>query len=141
VAPGKMIDVILVPASSNGASSNDVAGMFEREAPTIARLTRSTVSVAAGAPAGAAAHAILSGGSQLVVPLAGLIDLEKECVRLKGELATLQQQITSRQARLDNPKYVERAPTHVVEGDRATLAEMKTKRDQISDKVRSLCGA
>ena len=140
VAPGKMIDVVLVPPSSNGASG-EVSRMFEREAPTIARLTRSAVKVAGSAPTGAAAHAILTGGSQLVVPLAGLIDVEKECGRLKGELSTLEQQITSRQARLDNPKYVERAPAHVVEGDRATLAEMKTKRDQISEKVRSLCGA
>ena len=141
VSPGKVVDVVLVPSGGNGTAPGDTWRLFEREGPTIARLTRSSVQLAQRAPSGAAAHAILTGGSELVVPLAGLIDLEKECVRLRGELSTLEQQITSRQARLENPKYVERAPAHVVEGDRATLAEMKSKRDQISEKVRSLCGA
>jgi valyl-tRNA synthetase len=141
VSPGKVVDVVLVPSGGNGTAPGDVWRLFEREGPTIARLTRSSVQLARTAPAGAAAHAILSGGSELVVPLAGLIDVEKECGRLRGELATLEQQITSRQARLDNPKYLERAPAHVVEGDRATLADMKARRDQIAQKVRSLCGA
>ena len=75
------------------------------------------------------------------MPLAGLIDVAKECQRLRGELESLEKQIVSREQRLGNPKYVERAPEHVVRSDRATLDEMTTKRQQLEEKVRTLCGS
>jgi valyl-tRNA synthetase len=114
--------------------------VFSSEASTIGRLARAKVAVVDRAPEGAAAHAVVSGGTEIVVPLAGLIDVERECERLRLEVADLEKQIVSRQARLDNPKYVERAPANVVANDRAILDEMKGKRDQLVDKVRSLCG-
>jgi valyl-tRNA synthetase len=139
VPPGKTIEVLVRPkAAINGS---DPRKLFEAEAQTIARLTRSEVRVVDTAPSGAAAHAVLAGGTEIIVPLAGLIDVEKECGRLRGEVAELEKQIVSREGRLNNPKYVERAPANVVANDRAILEEMKTKRDQLKDKVKSLCGA
>jgi valyl-tRNA synthetase len=64
----------------------------------------------------------------------------KECERMQAELADLDKQVTSRRQRLENPKYVERAPAHVVALDRATLDEMEARAGQLRDKVRSLCG-
>jgi valyl-tRNA synthetase len=84
---------------------------------------------------------VLTGGTEIIVPLAGLIDVDKECARLRGEVAELAKQITAREGRLSNVKYVERAPAEVVANDRAILEEMKSKRDQLVGKVRSLCGA
>jgi valyl-tRNA synthetase len=100
----------------------------------------SDVRVVADAPEGAAAHAVIAGGIEIIIPLAGLIDVTKECARLRTEVAELEKQIVSREGRLNNPKYVERAPEQIVLNDRAILNEMKTKREQLVDKVRSLCG-
>jgi valyl-tRNA synthetase len=136
VAPGKPIDVLIRPATDH----NRLRGVFESEGATIGRLTRANVRVVDAAPAGAAAHAVISGGTEIIIPLAGLIDIDKECARLRGEVAELEKQIMSREGRLNNPKYVERAPEQVVANDRAILNEMKTKREQLVDKVRSLCG-
>jgi valyl-tRNA synthetase len=115
--------------------------LFEADAATIGRLARADVRTVTVAPAGAAAHAVLTGGTEIIVPLAGLIDVDKECSRLRGEVAELEKQITSRDGRLSNTKYLERAPAQVVANDRAILEEMRAKRDQLVDKVRSLCGA
>jgi valyl-tRNA synthetase len=136
VPPGKMIEVLMRPPSGDG-----VRALFSGEAATIGRLTRSEVRVVDAVPSGAAAHAVLSGGAEVIVPLAGLIDVEKECARLRGEVAELGNQISSREGRLNNAKYVERAPPQVVANDRAILEEMKGKRDQLVERVRSLCGA
>jgi valyl-tRNA synthetase len=136
VPPGKTIEVFVRPSTSS-----DGRATFDAESATIGRLTRSEVKVAADAPTGPAAHAVLPGGAEVIVPLAGLIDVEKECARLRTEVAELGNQITSREGRLNNPKYVERAPANVVANDRAILEEMKNKRDQLVEKVRSLCGA
>jgi valyl-tRNA synthetase len=134
VAPSKTIEVFLRTTSS---SSRPV---LEEEALTIARLTRSNVRIADSAPTGAAAHAVIGGGTEIIVPLAGLIDVDKECARLRAEVAELEKQILSREGRLNNAKYVERAPPQVVASDRAILQDMKAKRDQIVAKVRLLCG-
>jgi len=134
VAPGKTIEVHVKPRA-------DARALFEREAATVGRLTRADVRLADPAPSGAAAHAILTGGTELIVPLAGLIDVDKECARLRDEVAELEKQITAREGRLSNAKYVERAPVNVVANDRAILDEMKGKRDQLRAKVKSLCGA
>jgi valyl-tRNA synthetase len=136
VPPGKAIEVFVRPSAAS-----DGRATFDAESATIGRLTRSEVKVASEAPRGPAAHAVLPGGAEVIVPLAGLIDVDKECARLRGEVAELEKQITSREGRLNNTKYVERAPANVVANDRAILEEMKGKRDQLVDKVRSLCGA
>ena len=136
VPPGKLIDVFVRPSSVS-----DGRATFDAESATIGRLTRSEVKVASEAPSGPAAHAVLPGGAEVIVPLAGLIDVDKECARLRSEVAELEKQITSREGRLNNAKYVERAPANVVANDRAILEEMKSKRDQLVEKVRSLCGA
>ena len=133
VAPGKLVDATIL-ARGDGAS-------YEANASTIGRLARARVTVGSGAAVEGAAHGVLRGGSEVVVPLAGLIDVDKECQRLRGELEALARQIVSREQRLANPKYVERAPEHVVKSDRATLDEMISKRGQLTEKVRTLCGA
>jgi valyl-tRNA synthetase len=133
VAPGKTVDVtILAPADGS---------VYRHNAATIGRLARAQVTVGTGQAPESAAHAVLRGGSEVVVPLAGLIDVDKECQRLRGELEALAKQIVAREQRLANPKYVERAPEHVVRSDRATLEEMVSKRGQLTEKVRALCGA
>ena len=142
VAPGKQIEVLVRPGRGAGAASSDgAAEIFEDEAATIGRLARASVRLVESAPTGAAAHAVLAGGTEIIVPLAGLIDVDKECARLRGEVADLEKQITAREGRLGNAKYVERARPDVVANDRAMLAEMKAKREQLVAKVRSLCAA
>jgi valyl-tRNA synthetase len=138
VPPGKLIDVFVIPKSANDGAAN--RALLEGEAQTVGRLSRADVRLVASAPGGAAAHAVIGGGTEIVVPLAGLIDVERECARLRTEVADLDKQITSREQRLGNPKYVERAPQHVVANDRAILDEMKAKRSQLADKVQALCG-
>ena len=132
VPPSKTLDVIVLAASNRT--------VYEENAATIGRLARVRVTVGTGPAPEGAAHVVLRGGSEVVVPLAGLVDVDKECQRLRGELEALAKQIVSREQRLNNPKYVERAPEHVVRSDRATLEEMIAKRGQLTDKVRSLCG-
>jgi valyl-tRNA synthetase len=133
VPPGKSIAATIVPAAASRA-------VFDEEAALIGRLTRSTVSVADAAPAGAAAHQLLADGSTVVLPLAGMIDVEKECARLRGELASLEKQLASLEARLANENFVARAKLEVVEAERQKARDWSTRRDQLRAKVRSLCG-
>ncbi|HEX7939869.1 MAG TPA: class I tRNA ligase family protein, partial [Gemmatimonadaceae bacterium] len=130
VPPGSNIDAVAVGGN----------GVFGEEAGMVERLTRSSLKVASSAPSGAAAHAVLTGGVSLVVPLAGLVDVDKECARLTGELASLEKQLQGLEGRLANDKFTSKAPADVVAGERAKLAEWNTRRQQLRDKVKTLCG-
>jgi len=130
VPPGSSIEAVAVGGN----------GVFREEAAVVERLTRSTLHLADTAPPGAAAHAVLSGGVSLVVPLAGLVDVDKECGRLRGELESLDKQTMALQGRLANEKFIAKAPAEVVEAERKKLSEWTARRQQLRDKVRTLCG-
>ena len=137
--PGAAIDAVAV--TGNGASSSrDIARVFREEASVVERLSRASLRVADSAPAGASAHAVLSGGTSLVVPLAGLVDIDKECARLRGELTSLEKQLQSLESRLANDKFVSKAPPEVVDAERKKLGEWTARRQQLREKVQTLCG-
>jgi valyl-tRNA synthetase len=136
VPPGQSIEAFAI--SANGGSA--VANVFAEEGAIVERLSRASLRVVATAPAGASAHAVLTGGASLVVPLAGLVDVDKECARLKGEVESLEKQLAALEGRLANEKFVAKAPAQVVDAERQRLAEGSARRQQLRDKIRSLCG-
>jgi valyl-tRNA synthetase len=75
------------------------------------------------------------------VPLAGVIDIERECRKAKTELEKLDAQLAALSARLSNPGFTDRAPAHVVEAERAKQGEWSARRIQLAEKVTSLCGS
>ncbi len=89
-------------------------------------------------PGGAAAQVLLSGGVELVVPLAGMVDLEKEKLRLDTDIVQLDKQLTALDARLANEGFVSKAKPQVVEAERAKAAEWRTRLMQLRDKRTSL---
>jgi len=69
------------------------------------------------------------------------VDVKKECARLGTELAALEKQLTSLEGRLSNAGFLERAPSHVVEAERAKRDEWSSRRDQLKKRIEALCGA
>lgn len=67
-----------------------------------------------------------------VIMLAGLIDVEKESLRLKNALDKIIQQIQSLETRLGNESFVKNAPEAVVTTHRNELAALKDKQEQLS---------
>jgi len=66
----------------------------------------------------------------LYLDLSSSIDIAAERARLTKELAKLEKQVAAGEGKLKNPKFVESAPAHVVEGARQQLAETTAKRDE-----------
>ncbi len=149
VPPGKIVDATLAGATERARAvftrEASVIGQMARARLEIATLTGADTDGASGAAGarenGAAVHSLLSEGSQLTVPLAGVVDLEKECARLGGELERLEAQLTSLSARLANEKFVTRAKPEVVEAERRKHEEWTARREQLRDRVKALCGA
>jgi len=133
IPPGKSTDVI-VQSRANGH-------LFAEHALLIGRLTRSLVNLGGPAVGAGAAHSVLADGSEVIVPLGGLVDLTKECGKLRAELAQLEAQLEALSKRLRNPGFKSRAPAPVVEAERKKEEEWIKRREQLAEKVKALCGA
>jgi valyl-tRNA synthetase len=88
----------------------------------------------------AAAHSVLTDGSEVIVPLGGLVDLDRECGKLRGELEQLDNQLQSLSKRLRNEGFTSRAPAAVVEAERKKEQDWTKRRGQLAEKVKALCG-
>ncbi len=131
VNPGAWVDATLV-------ATGEVAAALSAQADTVGSISRAKVRVEAANPGGAAAQVLLSGGVELVVPLAGMIDLDKERQRLQAELTQLDTQLTALEARLANEKFVAKAPEAVVAAERTKAADWRTRCDQLRAKLAAL---
>jgi valyl-tRNA synthetase len=134
ISPGKQLSALIVPAPN-------ARRVMEAEAALIGRLTKCAVSLADAAPTGeAAAHQVLADGSEVILPLAGTIDVAKECARLQQELAGLDKQLGALRQRLTNENFVSRAKPEIVEAERQKEREWSARREQLAAKVKTLCG-
>ncbi|EFO80330.1 valyl-tRNA synthetase [Oscillochloris trichoides DG-6] len=115
--------------------------MLREQAALIARLGRvdlqrlEIVESIAAKPTQSAA--IVLGGVEAYLPLAGLIDLEAERVRLRKELEQAEADVARREAKLDNPSFVGKAPANVVQRERDSLetarAALASLRERLAE--------
>jgi valyl-tRNA synthetase len=84
-----------------------------------------------------AARAVAA-GLALEVPLAGLIDVDAERVRLKKALSKVQEQVESLERKLSNASFVDRAPTEVVEENRRRLADYRDEAAKLTEGLKRL---
>jgi valyl-tRNA synthetase len=135
VTPGKLVDAVVI---GRDARAREILG---DEGALIGRLSRAAITASEVAPAGAAAHALLPDGSEVVLLLAGLVDIDKECARVSTDLAQLEKQLGALEQRLSNESFVSRAKPEIVEAERRKLEEWSARREQLASKKRTLCGA
>jgi valyl-tRNA synthetase len=131
VAPGAVLSLSFVPSAARRDASPSLAVLIER-------LARCTVTIDHVAPTGAVALRVLADGSEVAIPLAGLVDLTKERAKLDSELAGLDKAISGLHGRLSNESFTSKAPPAVVDGERARLVELQERRDTLRAKHAAL---
>jgi valyl-tRNA synthetase len=87
------------------------------------------------------ASAVLASGAELFVPLAGVIDLDRERARLRAELDRIGGQREALEARLANQSFVARAPAEIVQRERDKLASYTQQAEKLAGNLRSLEGS
>lgn len=79
-------------------------------------------------------------GSELYLPLSGLIDIEQEIARLEKELAHLNSEVERVDKKLANAGFVAKAPAKVIEEERAKQKDYSDKRDKVLARIAELRG-
>jgi len=77
---------------------------------------------------------------EILVPVEGVIDVEKEIARLKKELEATEQDIKRLESKLNNQGFISKAPADVVEKERTRQKENLEKREGILKRLQTLNG-
>jgi valyl-tRNA synthetase len=84
------------------------------------------------------ASAALIGELKLMLPLAGLIDLDAERARLAKEIARVETEIRKCEGKLASETFVQNAPAAVVDQERTRLTDWSAQRDGLRDQLTRL---
>lgn len=83
------------------------------------------------------ATAVVS-ASKIIIPLENLIDMEEEIARQNKKLDKLLKEKSSLEGRVNNPKFVEKAPKELVEETKAKIEELSGQQKAIEDFINLL---
>ncbi len=128
ISPGKPLPVLL-----QGGSEQDQAG-FANNTALILRMARLETAQWLDSKQTAPESAIaLVGDLKILVPMAGLIDKQAELDRLNKELSKIESNLPRIEGKLNNPKFVDKAPADVIAKERAKLDGFRSQLDQLME--------
>ena len=103
----------------------------------LARLDEAHLQIVPQADAPDAAVTLALGDVTCYLPLAGMVDLDKEKERMTQELAALDKEIARLTGLLDSP-FAAKAPTAVVQKERDKLAQLQASQAELNERLASL---
>ena len=80
----------------------------------------------------------VSSGATIFLPLAGMIDFAKETARLEKELTRLKAEVKRATGKLNNEKFIGRAPAEIVEEERRKLIDYQNQLQAVSERLERL---
>lgn len=132
VAPGKRIAAIL--------AAGDKKAFFEAQRPVLvflARLDEEKLQIVETAAAPEQVFTVSLGHITCYLPLAGMVDLEKEKERIDKELAEVEEQIERVTKLLAGP-FSEKAPAPVVQKERDKLTRLQASHQELTERLAAL---
>ena len=75
---------------------------------------------------------------EILVPMAGLIDKEAETARLTKEIEKLQKDLDRISGKLNNPKFVDKAPQEVVNKEKDKQAAQRQSLDKLQQQLEQI---
>ena len=80
----------------------------------------------------------ITGGVEVHIPMAGLIDVEEETLRLQKALQKVAKDIEHVTKKLSNPRFVDKAPDHIVDKEREKRAEFVARQQALEASLHEL---
>ncbi len=134
VDPAKYVEAYVAPADSAQPTIESARPMVE----TLARVRPlHVVSDPRAAPATGVASAVLA-EAQVIVPLAGMIDVDGERERLSGQLRDAETEVRRIEAKLANEAFRTKAPSEVVAKEQEKLATARVRADGFRQRLADL---
>lgn len=137
VEPGKQIKAVMVAGNYHALLSRHVDILA-----TLARLDKDglVLKPVISAKPEQAVGQVISGGIEIYLPLAGLIDIQAEIERARKDLTFLENGIKASQSKLTNKSFVQKAPPAVVSKEREKLADLEVQLVKVQERLKELGG-
>ncbi len=133
ISPGRRLPVLVLDASA------DDRQMLATHSPLLQALARTeSIDIIDDESAAPPAATALLGTTKLLVPMAGLIDVEAEWSRLQKQREKLQFDRERADLKLQNESFVDRAPAAVVAKERQRLAELGGALAELDERLQKL---
>ncbi|SHF51362.1 valyl-tRNA synthetase [Microbulbifer donghaiensis] len=133
ISPAKKIPLILRGGSARDRELMEQARSLLVKLASLESIT--WLETGENAPASATA---LVGDMELLVPMAGLIDVQAETARLQKEIDKLTKELGRVAGKLQNPKFVDKAPAEVVAKEKDRLAEMQNAQARLQQQLEEI---
>lgn len=117
ISPSKPINVLLKNSDGNDTNRLD---KYENFIISLAKLESIKILPQASTPP--PSSTALAGSLEILVPVAGLIDIDAEVARLQKEIDKLNNEKKRLSGKLNNAKFVDNAPAAIVEKEKEKLA-------------------
>ncbi|ELS02780.1 valyl-tRNA synthetase [Xenococcus sp. PCC 7305] len=131
IKPGAKISVILQTESTEEIASLQPVTNYIKG---IAKLEQLTITNSLEEDPGQVIVGIF-GTIQVIVPLSGMVDIPALRSKLEKNLAKVEKDLKSLSGRLNNPGFVNKAPTEVIQAAKDALAEAEKQAEILRDRL------
>ena len=132
ISPSKNISIVL-------RGPEDITTIIQKYSEYLLQMVKVT-SISSGVnidkPSQSAAAVI--NNLELFIPLAGLIDIEKEQDRLKNQIEDMKGRLNSVNSKLNNKNFVSRAPENVVQNEQSKQKRYMSSLEKLNKNLQSL---
>ncbi|NOY67343.1 MAG: valine--tRNA ligase, partial [Gammaproteobacteria bacterium] len=132
IKPGKPLPVLIQNASSTDEQRLNTTQAYLK---SLARVESITILTDEQAPESATA---LVGEMKVLIPMAGLIDVEEEKARLNKEIDKTEKEVARLSGKLANDNFISRAPDAVVEKERAKLNDANSTLHSLKEQLQRI---
>jgi valyl-tRNA synthetase len=77
-------------------------------------------------------------GVEVILPLEGMVDIDKELKRLNNELEDVKYEIKRAKGKLSNDGFVNNAPEELVEGEKQKVKEYEAKKEKLQERIEQM---
>jgi valyl-tRNA synthetase len=133
ISPAKSIPLFFANGSDNDQRCLNENTLFLQKLASL----ESATWLNAGDEAPLSATALV-GEMEILVPMAGLIDVEAETARLNKEIDKIKKDVGRVEGKLNNPKFVDKAPAEVVQKEKDKLADMQSALGKLEEQIGKL---
>ncbi|MEG0777980.1 MAG: valine--tRNA ligase [Oscillospiraceae bacterium] len=81
---------------------------------------------------------VVTGQAKMFMPMAELVDLQKERERIEKELAKAQKEYDGQKSKLANERFLAKAPEKVIETEKERMEKAKALMDNLSESLKKL---
>lgn len=126
INPTRSINLILRP---NLDKQKQLLTDLQEMLVALAKIDHLTIDANASVPKGAASSVI--DGCEIIVPLAGIVNLQEELARLTKELDKLEKDIQTTQLKLRNESFIAKAPANVIDRERERETTLLANKEKL----------